>query len=129
MTSPRTGQLHEACVVAGGWLDVPHQHLQPEALGRGLAGDGGHGGIVALAHLPAESRILVTHLGGALSGAMAREARAFGLAGSAPPAAAPTGSFSATSSSTASSVPFSLGRFARGATIDEAGSGPTPRLH
>jgi sarcosine oxidase subunit beta len=27
------------------------------------------------------------------------------------------------------SVPFSLDRFARGATIDEAGSGPTPRLH
>ncbi|HEY1384544.1 MAG TPA: sarcosine oxidase subunit beta family protein, partial [Dongiaceae bacterium] len=27
------------------------------------------------------------------------------------------------------SVPFSLDRFARGAAIDEAGSGPTPRLH
>jgi len=26
-------------------------------------------------------------------------------------------------------VPFALDRFARGATIDEAGSGPTPRLH
>jgi sarcosine oxidase subunit beta len=26
-------------------------------------------------------------------------------------------------------VPFSLDRFARGATIDEAGAGPTPRLH
>lgn len=31
----------------------------------------------ALAHLPAESRIRATHLGGALSGAMAREARAW----------------------------------------------------